>query len=227
MNRDLVLVYGMWRTGTNLLMSIFKKYGYLDLNEFFSLLSDNEEKIAILNSKLFDILCQDNLNKCTVKLILYQTNYIDDTNKNMFSKKFLVYRRDIFSSIISKVLAETRLNWYRSTYQPEQPKFFGEISKETLMDYADPYIFMLMNFIKSGHSKINFDYIINYEDDLIPYVAKNPTDSLPSSNYTITNLQELRELFDYSFCAEVKQINEFFDNLRKETNTVEFETLFN
>lgn len=224
--RDLVLVYGIWRTGTNLLMSIFREHGYLDLNEFYSKLVDDERILEIVNFKLSNILCQKNLQKCTVKLLLHHVHHMDDLNKNFFTRKFLVYRRDIFSSIISKIIAENRSNWYRSTYEPEQPEFFADISKETFLEYAEEYIFILTNFVKSGYAKIDVDYVINYEEDLIPYVENNPTDSLPSINYNVNNKQELRELFEYIYSSEVKMINDFFDRIRIETNQVEFETLF-
>lgn len=225
--RDLVLVYGIWRTGTNLLMSIFREHGYLDLNEWFSNLVKDQETISVANFKLSNILCQQNLQKCTVKLLLHHIHHMDEKNKNFFTRKFLVYRRDIFSSIISKIIAENRSNWYRSTYNPEQPEFTADISIETFMRYADEYLFILTNFVKSGNSKVSIDYVINYEDDLIPYAKNNPTDSLPSINYAVTNKEELQELFVRNYSAEVKLVNDFFDTLRKEINNVEFETLFN
>ncbi len=226
MNRDIVLVYGIWRTGTNLLLSMFRNREYIDLNEFFSLLSDTPEQIEILNGKLFDILCQEPLQKCTTKIMLHQVNYLEDRNQNFFTRRFLVYRRDIFASIISKLVAEARLNWYRSTYIPEQPKFNDTIPTEIFLESAEEIMFILRTFINNGYSKITFDHIINYEDDLVPFARKNPTDSLPSSNYTVTNLEELRELFEYSYSTEIKLVNDFFDRIRTETNKVEFEELF-
>lgn len=226
MNRDIVLVYGIWRTGTNLLLSMFRNREYIDLNEFFSLLSDTPEKIEILNGKLFDILCQEHLQKSTTKIMLHQVNYLEERNHKFFTRRFLVYRRDIFASIISKLIAEARLNWYRSTYVPNQPPFNDSIPKEIFLETAEEIMFILKTFIKSGYQKITVDHVINYEDDLVPYANRNPTDSLPSSNYTVTNIEELKELFEYSYSAEIKLINDFFDRIKRETNKIKFEELF-
>lgn len=223
MNRDLVLVYGEWRTGTNLLLSMFRKRGYLDLNEFYSCISD----VDVINEKLLDILCQKVLTKCTVKVMFPQIDHVEPNITDMFTKKILVYRRDIFSTIISRIVAETRKSWYRSTYIPEQPEFNKKIAKQEFVAVANSVISDYVTFINEGYSKINIDHVVNYEDDLVPYTKQNPTDSLPTGNYTIDNLEELRKFFEETYSKKVLMINQFFDTVRQETNKQELDKIFN
>jgi hypothetical protein len=225
MKRDFVLVYGEWRTGTNLLLSLFRKRGYLDLNEFYSRWA--ESRLELVNDKLFDILCQEVLNKCAMKVLLSQIGVVADKNNNFFTKRVLIYRRDIFSSIISRAVAETRLSWYRSTYAPEQPQFNDIIDEKKFLWVAEDAISHYKTFISTGRHQITLDHVINYEDDLVPFADKNPTDSLPTANYTVTNLEQLKNLFDTKYSAEVHNINQFFDTLRKETNKTDFENFIN
>ena len=227
MNRDFVLVYGEWRTGTNLLVSMFKKQGYLDLNEYYSRLTDNPRQVEIVNDKLFGILCQEVLNKCVMKVMLPQIKFVADKNTALFTKRVLLYRRDIFSSIISKVIAKSRHNWYRTTYEPEQPQFNDIITEQNFLQTANNTIRRYQTFISRDRHKIALDHVVNYEDDLVPFVSINPTESLPSANYTVTNLENLKTLFDAKYSAEVSDINQFFDNLRKETNKIDFEHFIN
>jgi hypothetical protein len=227
MNKDFVLVYGEWRTGTNLLLSMFKKQGYLDLNEYYSQLSDYPELIELINNKLYSILCQRVLTKCTMKVMLSQIGVVADRNTDFFTKRVLIYRRDIFSSIISRVIAKSRHNWYRTTYEPEQPQFNDIITEQNFLQTADDTIRRYQTFISRDRHKITLDHVVNYEDDLVPFASNNPTDSLPSANYTVTNLENLKTLFDAKYSAEVYDINQFFDNLRKETNKIDFEQFIN
>lgn len=227
MNRDFVLVYGEWRTGTNLLISIFKKQGYLDLNDFYSRLTDDPQQVEIVNDKLFGILCQEVLNKCAMKVMLPQIKFVTDKNNAFFTKRVLLYRRDIFSSIISRVIAEARQSWYRSTVRPEQPEFNDMITEQNFLDVAENVLTHYQTFISTGRQKIILDHVVNYEDDLVPFVNNNPTDCLPTANYTVSNLDELKYLFDTKYSTEVHIINQFFDNLRKETNKVDFEQFIN
>lgn len=228
MNKDFVLVYGEWRTGTNLLMSMFRSRGYLDLNEFYSeWAEESSQKVEIVNKKLYSILCQQVLTKCTMKVMLPQIEFVTDEINAFFAKRVLVYRRDIFSSIISRVIAANRLNWYRSTYAPEQPQFDNIITQRNFLLAVEDTMFRYREFISSGRHKITLDHVINYEDDLVPFASNNPTDSLPSTNYTVRNLEELKTLFDGKYSVEVQKINEYFDTLRKETNKVDFEQFIN
>jgi|688.fasta_scaffold146477_3 hypothetical protein len=225
MNRDFVLVYGEWRTGTNLLLSMFRQRGYLDLNEFYSRFEPRQAEI--LNDKLYDILCQEVLKKCTMKVMLSQIGVVADKNTDFFTKRVLVYRRDIFSSIISRVVAETRLSWYRSTYAPEQPEFNSILTVYNFLQVAEDVISHYKTFISTGRHEISLDYVVNYEDDLVPVASNNPTDSLPTANYTVRNLEQLKTLFDAKYSYDVSNINQFFDNLRKETNKGDFEQFIN
>jgi hypothetical protein len=228
MNRDFVLVYGEWRTGTNLLLSMFKRRGYLDLNDCFSRLDEeNPRLVGVVNEKLFAILCQDVLKKCTMKVMLSQIGVVADKNNDLFTKRVLIYRRDIFSSIISRVVAETRLNWYRSTYEPEQPEFNDNIPEEKFLQVAQKVLLHYQTFITKGRQQITLDHVVNYEDDLVPFANNNPTDSLPTANYTVCNLEELKTLFVAKYSDEVHNINQFFDNLKKETNKTDFEHFIN
>ena len=227
MNRDFVLVYGEWRTGTNLLVSMFKKQGYLDLYEYYSHLTDTPRQVEIVNDKLFGILCQEVLNKCVMKVMLPQIKFVADKNTALFTKRVLLYRRDIFSSIISKVIAEARLSWYRSTHLPEQPEFNRIITEKDFLYVAETTLRHYRTFISTGWHKITLDHVVNYEDDLVPFANNNPTDSLPTANYTVSNLEQLKTLFYAKYSAEVHIINQFFDNLRKETNKVDFEQFIN
>jgi len=227
MNRDFVLVYGEWRTGTNLLMSIFKKQGYLDLNDFYSRLDDNPQQVEIVNDKLFGILCQEVLNKCAMKVMLPQIEFVTDKNNAFFTKRVLLYRRDIFSSIISRVIAETRLSWYRATARPEQPEFNNMITEQNFLDVAENVLTHYKTFISTGRHKIKLDHVVNYEDDLVPFTNNNPTDCLPTANYIVSNLDELKYLFDSKYSVEADDINQFFDTLRKKTNKVDFEQFIN
>lgn len=227
MNKDFVLVYGEWRTGTNLLLSMFKYRGYLDLNEVFSRLEDYPHLVEDANDKLYAIISQEVLNKCTMKVMLSQIGIVADKNNDFFTKRILVYRRDIFSSIISRVIAETRLSWYRSIYEPEQPEFNHSITEERFFHVAEDVISHYQTFISNDRHKITLDHVVNYEDDLVPFANKNPTDSLPTDNYTVSNLEQLKTLFDAKYLDEVGSINQFFDALRKETNKIDFAQLIN
>jgi hypothetical protein len=227
MNRDFVLVYGEWRTGTNLLLSMFRSRGYLDLNEFYSQLTEEPRMVEIVNNKLFDILCQKVLDKCTLKVMLPQIGIVADKNSDFFTKRVLVYRRDIFSSIISRVVAESRQSWYRSTYAPKQPQFNGIITKQNFLQVAEDVITHYQTFISTNRHEITLDHVVNYEDDLVPFASNNPTDSLPTANYVVSNLEQLKTLFDAKYSVEVYKINQFFDTLRKETNTVDFKQFIN
>lgn len=225
MNRDFVLVYGEWRTGTNLLLSMFRSRGYFDLNEFYSRFEPRQAEI--LNDKLFDILCQKVLSKCTMKVMLSQIGVVADKNNDFFTKRVLVYRRDIFSSIISRVVAESRQSWYRSTYAPEQPQFNGTVTEYNFLQVAEDVISHYQTFISTGRHEITLDHVVNYEDDLVPFASNNPTDSLPTANYTVSNLEQLKTLFDTKHSNNVRNINQFFDTLKKETNKVDFEQFIN
>ena len=222
MNRDLVLVYGEWRTGTNLLLSMFRGRGYLDLNEFYSCIND----VDVINEKLLDILLQKVLEKCTVKVMFPQIQYVDPKIDEMFTRKILVYRRDIFSTIISRIVAESRRSWYRSTYVPEQPEFNKNISNQQFTAMSNSVVSDYITFINEGYSKIQIDHVVNYEDDLVPYANQNPTDSLPTGNYTIDNLEELRKFFEQNYSNKVRMINQFFDSVRQEINKHEFDKIF-
>ena len=207
---------------------MFKSRGYLDLNDFFSRLEEeNPRLVGVVNEKLFAILCQDVLKKCTMKVMLSQIGIVADKNNDFFTKRVLIYRRDIFSSIISRVVAETRSSWYRSTYEPEQPEFNDNIPEENFLQVAKDVLFHYQTFISNGRQKITLDHVVNYEDDLVPFANNNPTDTLPTANYTVSNLEQLKTLFDAKYSVEVYNINQFFDALKKETNKVDFEQFIN
>lgn len=224
MNRNFVLVYGEWRTGTNLLLSMFRSRGYLDLNEFYSeWAEESSQKAEIVNKKLYSILCQQVLTKCTMKVMLPQIELVTDENTAFFTKRVLLYRRDIFSTIISRVIADVRLNWYRTIHLPEQPEFNGIITEQNFLEVAENVLSHYQTFIHTGRHKITLDHVVNYEDDLVPFANNNPTDSLPTANYIVSNLEQLKTVFDTKYSSQVYDINQFFDTLRKETNKVDFE----
>lgn len=225
-----ILIFAYWRTGSNLLTSIFTQRGYFDFNEFYSLTGihqmmkfrnegQSNNLLEHSNSYLVNLINQTS--GCTLKI-----NYphIEAMNKQVFdrfSHRILLWRSDFYAMSVSKVVAEHRRHWQTTDPEFIQPEFRSEIDpikfeKSLLSDMAS-----IQKYIDNQYNPNDVDFVVNYERDLIPYIKQNPSAMIPSNNYTVLNEDELKRVYS-KYESAFTRFNDFFEQQRTIKNTREF-----
>ncbi len=226
-----IIIYSYWRTGSNLLASIFQVYhNYFYLNDWHVPIIQRPADAGLIapgglvpysnitNDYLYTLLSTD-YNHTVLKVNLPHIEYIDTKIKSQVMHNLFLYRSNFFEVGISKCVAEKRKIWAARHDDPTELVFSGRI---------DPALFReeitrLVDAFRSFLNKIpRVNYVVNYETDLVPYIRENPTYFKKIPTYDISNIDELTSLFENEFSSQVNTLVNTMDMLRGSINRVPF-----
>jgi len=222
-----IILYGQWRTGTNPLIDIFTDMGFYNFEEYYSrtgiahpdLVHPRKDAREESNLYLHSLLKQRQVDNCIIKINFQHTTMPTYSVENMFDVKMVLYRKDFLQTAISQLVAEDRRSWINYGFQIPYKKSIDltEIEKRLIGILTDIDI-----FVKSiDIAKIN--QVVNYEEDLVPYIKIVGSRHRVSANYQIENIQEIREWYNNSELFEkFGKLITYFDTLKSKINTVEF-----
>jgi hypothetical protein len=224
-----ILITANWRTGSNLLVSIFTDRGYYEFNEWYSLtgiyitknLPGLPHEVSILdtsNKYLENLVTQ--LSNVTLKLNMMFFELPNQKVLDLFDTKILLYRSNFYKMILSRYVAEHRLHWGSIDINEIQPLYHERIDPVKFLDFINQDLTIHENYIKKYDSS-NIDYVVNYEDDLLPYIKHNPSKMIPSNNYFIQNESELKNLVS-QYQSRIERIVDFFREQKMNKNKIQF-----
>lgn len=225
-----VMIYGNWRTGTNLLLGIFEDLNFFSFAEYYTTTGtmDNPTEIRLGNSNkyLVSLILQLKNHNCVIKVPFAQRKAVNDRISNIFETKIVIYRKNILQSAISRIIALKRKSFVH-TDDLIQTEFNDRIEIDELSSVLNKILSENNLFINNlTHQKIN--HVVNYEDDLVPYFKYNRTIYKKSDNYTITNHDELIEWYNQSdYTKHFNLVNSYYDNLKSTVNTADFSDYIN
>ncbi len=227
-NNRKVAVYGYWRSGTNLLLSLFETMGFTNFEEFYEILAINKSNTQLLidrhNAYLVARMNQWKNNKSIIKIMLTHTQYVSDPVKEICTDNVFIFRRNVFNLVTSKIIAETRKSWLAFN-KHMQPLFDQPIDAELFKKELDLVLRDFTQFSKT-YKNLNINYVVEYEKDLVPYVKRNPesTAHTESSNYVVQNKDELSDIYINQYSDEFNRVFASFDYLKMKTNKFDFDT---
>lgn len=218
------LIYGNWRTGSNLLLGIFFDMGFFDFREYYTLTgimnNPTQDRINDTNRYLSSLLDQTRTNS-VIKIAFSQRLAVTDKVLNRFDTKIVLYRRNILQSAISRIVAIERKSFINDR-DVAQPHLSKRIEIVEISRTLNKILFENNTFIAECMPE-EISHVVNYETDLVPYFQHNPTLYRPSDNYTIVNRDELTEWYNQSdYAKHFDLINSYYDNLKSKVNTTDF-----
>ena len=224
-----ILVYGNWRTGTNLLIDIFMNMGFFDFNEYYSLtgagklyaLSADAWAVKESNDYLLTMLAPPRDRLSILKVNFPHVRFPSSEVLSKFDTKILIYRADFLQTVLSRIVAEDRLSWH-NIGGVGQPPYSKSIDINTVSVGIMSLHRQTEKFMDNRHS-LNINHVVNYESDLIPYIKLNGSRHYPSDNYSILNLEEIEDWYENSPLKKTSTtFKEHFDDLKIKTNTNTF-----
>lgn len=226
-----IAVFCYWRTGSNLLGDFMISNGFTNHSEFFSdvvapicenkLLPPELIKFQIEKANQYykGTLLEHQANlKTIVKFIHPHTKYVSKEVFGAISTKILLYRENFFNLILSKFVASSRNSWARTIWNPDQPEFNGIYPESMFIEDAKTVLDHFMEFVNSH--EYTYDYVVNYENDLVPFVKERGANFLVSAGYNITNIMDIQSLYSEKFEDKFNLIVEFFRNIRKGSKSI-------
>lgn len=230
-----ILIYSHWRSGSNLLSTIFKDIGYVFLDDFHQQTRIHKILESLVINNLinwlqfedflieYDKILNNYISKCissnskiTLKVMINDVNKINKNLQNNFFHKIFLFREDMFRVLTSYAVASKRNVW---TYHTENEQFIDNIDPKK---FEQRCIDSLQYFYTFMAINPELTYVCEYQKDLVPFVSKYQVSLQKQKDFQITNIDQIHEIYNRIFHPHSERIIDFCYK-KRQRNSMKFE----